>query len=157
MSGLLKQAATLDIAAHIVSSARNCHLSFSRHHYTTLVIISLKLVDLSLALKPIGASLSEPHTSESLQRNSIFTNVHPTVSQILWTNLSVIDYGFLNQYILNTCFLKSSFIVLLLGSKHASKQDLSEIKCTSSASLTMLIANGCLLLFIFYSTLKALV
>ena len=47
----------------------------------------------------IGASLSEPHTSESFQRNFIFgtyvqSYVHPTVSRISRTNLSVIDYGF---------------------------------------------------------------
>ena len=42
-------------------------------------------------------------------------------------------------------------------SKHTSKWDLSEIERISSGNLNMLIANWYLLLFIHYSTLKALV
>ena len=42
-------------------------------------------------------------------------------------------------------------------SKHVPKWDLSKIKCTSVRNLIILIANRYLLLFILYSTLKALV
>ena len=48
-------------------------------------------------------------------------------------------------------------ILVTWHSKNAQKRDLSKIKCTSSGNSNMLIANGNLLLFVLYSTLKALV
>ena len=60
-----------------------------------------------------------------------------------------------NQYLLHARFLKSSFdSTVTWHSKHASKRDLSEIKCTLSGNSTMVTANGYLLFFILYSALK---
>ena len=66
-------------------------------------------------------------------------------------------FFFENQYFLHTRFLKFSFDnTVTWHSKHASKQYLSEIKCTSSGNLTMEIAKWQLLSFVHYSALKAL-
>ena len=55
-------------------------------------------------------------------------------------------------------FLEFSFDnTVTLHSKHALKWDSSEIKRMSSGNSNMLITNGYLLLFVLYSTLKALV
>ena len=52
-------------------------------------------------------------------------------------------------------FLKCSFdSTVTWHSKHVSKRDLSEIKCTSSGNSTIVITNGYLLSFVHYSTLK---
>ena len=62
------------------------------------------------------------------------------------------------QYILQARFLEFSFDNTVTShSKHVSKWELSKIKRTSSGNSNMLIANGYLLLFVLYSTLKALV
>ena len=54
-------------------------------------------------------------------------------------------------------FLEFSFDNTVTShSRHISKRD-CKIKCTSSRNLNMLIADGYLLLFVLYSTLKALV
>jgi len=45
---------------------------------------------------------------------------------------------------------------VICHSKHALKRDLSEIKHMSSGNSNMLMANKYLLLFVLYSTLKAL-
>ena len=58
------------------------------------------LAHIFLYLALIGASLSKPHTSESLQRNSIFgTVVRPTVSRILRTNLNVLNYAIFGRIV----------------------------------------------------------
>ena len=49
---------------------------------------------------------------------------------------------FENQYFLHTRFLKFSFdSTITWHSKHASKRDFSEIKCTSSGNSIVVIAN----------------
>ena len=72
-------------------------------------------------------------------------------------NLSWCIIFFQKLYFFHTRFLNFSFLnTVTWHSKHASKRDFSEIKCTSSGNSNTLIANGYLLLFVLYSALKAL-
>ena len=80
------------------------------------------------------------------------------ILEIVGSNLaSEHIFFFKYQYFLHTrFFLDFSFdSTVTWHSKHASKRDLSKIKCTSSGNSTMVIANGYLLSFILNSMLKA--
>ena len=98
-----------------------------------------------------------------LEQNSIKNHSHiaqwveqlTCIQEVAGLNPAGEYFFFKYQHFLHTHFSKSSFdSTVTWHSKHASKLDLSEIKYTSSGNLTMVIANGYLLSFVFYSVLK---